>query len=161
MRHPVAALAALVVLSACMGSPSAPATVQPTLAGIATLGLRCGDGVPDNVPSGLIEWRCQGELDDAASSLLVDGNDEGVAGITLVMDESTDPRIARRGFGRLIEAVPPVNAAPGLVDGLAGWTGEQLATVVDGVRISAVCTVTQCIVTLASAADPLRPLPLP
>ena len=102
MRHlALAILAASVTLSACIGARSAPATVQPTLAAVATLGFRCGEGIPDNVPSGLIEWRCQGELDDAASSMLVDGNDEGVAGITLVMDESTDPRVARRGFGLL------------------------------------------------------------
>jgi hypothetical protein len=161
MRHRLAAIALLAVLAGCAGARSAPPAVQATLVGIDTLGFRCGEGIPDNVPSGLVQWHCQGSVDGFGSTVLVDGNEEGVAGITMVIDESIDPGVARAGFGRLVDAVPPLNTAPVLVDTLTGWNGEQQRNVIGGVRVSAECDATQCIVDVVSADDPLRPLPLP
>ena len=161
MRHPLSALTLLALVAGCGGSSTAPAVVRPTLAGIEALGLRCGAGVKDDVPSGLFQWRCTGSLGGAGATVLVDGNDEGVAGVTLVADGSTDPEVARASFGRLVDAVPPLSTAPILVDQLDGWTGDQRSTVIGGVRVSALCDATQCLIWVMPAADPLRPLPLP
>jgi hypothetical protein len=91
----------------------------------------------------------------------VDGNDEGVAGITLFLDESNDAAVARGTFGRLVDAVPPLSTAPVLKDSVAGWTGGRQERTVGGVHISAECGTTQCVITVLPARDPLRPLPLP
>ena len=151
----------MVLITGCGSASSAPSAVQPTLAAIEGLGFKCDPGVKDNVPSGLFQWRCTGSFDGTAATVLVDGNDEGAAGVTLVTDGSTDPEVARVSFGRLVRAVPPLDTAPILVDQLDGWTGDQRSTVVGGVRVLSVCDATQCIVQVASATDPLRPLPLP
>ena len=135
--------------------------MQPALAGIETLGFKCGAGVKDNVPSGLFQWRCTGSFGATSGTVLVDGNDEGVAGVTLVTDGSTDPELARASFARLVGAVPPLDTAPILADQLEGWTGDQRSSVIGGVRVFSVCDATQCIVQVFPAADPLRPLPLP
>lgn len=161
MRNRLAATALLALLAGCAGAPSAFPRVQPTLAAIETLGFHCGDGVADNVPSGLFQWLCPGAVEGVRSTVLVDGNEEGVVGITLVIDESTDPDVARAGFRDLVNGVPPLNTAPLLVDTLAGWTGGKQRESVGGVRVSGVCDATQCIVMVESAHDPLRPLPLP
>jgi len=151
----------LVVLTGCAGVSSAPGTVQPTLAGIDALGFRCGEGQPDNVPSGLFQWICPGSVEGRDATVLVEGNADGVAGITLVINQSIDADVARRGFHRLVESVPPLNRAPVLIDTLAGWSGRQQSIVLGGVRVSAECHDTQCIVMVVNAQDVLRPLPLP
>ena len=161
MRHPVAALVVLVLAAGCGGTSGAPSSVKPTLEAIEAVGLKCGTGMKDNVPSGLVQWRCTGSIEGAVGTALVDGNDAGVAGVTLATDGSTDPDVARVAFVRLVTAVPPLSSAPVLADQLAGWTGDQRSTVVGGVRVSAECDATQCIVEVVSATDPLRPLPLP
>ena len=148
------------VLAGCSSSRTGPVAVRPTLAAIEDLGLRCGDGVMDNVPSGLFEWSCAGAVDGARSTVLVDGNDDGVAGITLV-SESTDPETARRGFAQLVGTVPPLSTAPVLADALTGWAGPQQVWTLGGVRVFALCDATQCSVSVVSDEDPLRPLPLP
>lgn len=91
--------------------------------------------------------------------MLVDGNDKGVAGITLVV-QATDSALGRRGFARLVGGVPPLTSAPQLTDTLVSWTGPQQSWEVDGIRVTAVCDVTQCIVFVVTAASPLLPLPL-
>jgi len=158
MRHLLltAALVALVV-----GCNGAPAAIRPTLAGIIALGYRCGEGMKDNVPSGLFQWHCDGTVDGTVSTVLVDGNQEGVAGITLFINESDDPEIARVGFARLVTGVPPLKAAPALADVLRRWPGEQQSTVVGPVRVFAECKPTYCIVIVSPAGDPLRPMQLP
>jgi hypothetical protein len=152
----VAALMALMV-----GCNGAPAAVRPTLAGIIALGYRCGEGMKDNVPSGLFQWQCHGAVDGTASSVLVDGNEEGVATITQFINESNDPEIVRVGFSRLVTGVPPLKAAPALVDALRGWPGEQKSTVVGQVRIFAECEATHCIVSVMPYGDALHPMELP
>jgi hypothetical protein len=161
MRYAVAGILVIALAAACSPRETAPGAVQATLAAIETLGLRCGDGLKDNVPSGLFQWSCSGAIEGVHSTLLVDGNQEGVAGLTLLVDDPSDPRVARSQFGRLVDAVPPLTNAPVLKDTLASWTGRQQAWTVGGVRISALCDATHCIVTVLSARDALRPLPLP
>jgi hypothetical protein len=161
MRSAAVGVLVLAIAAGCVGRGTTPAAVQPTLTAIETLGPRCGDGVKDNEPSGLFQWSCGGAVNAVRSTVLVDGNEDGVAGITLMLDGTSDPGVARNGFGRLVDAVPPLSTAPVLKDTLAGWTGGQQAWTVGGVRISALCDTTQCIVTVMSAQNPLRPLPLP
>jgi hypothetical protein len=100
-------------------------------------------------------------MEAVKSTVLVDGNDEGVAGISLFLDESSDPAVARGAFGRLVDAVPPLSTAPVLKDSVAGWTRGRQDWSVGGVHISARCDATQCVVTVLPSRDPLRPLPLP
>jgi hypothetical protein len=161
MRWAVVGILILASAAACSAPPTTPAAVQPTLAAIETLGLRCGDGVKDNVPSGLFQWSCSGAMEAVKATVLVDGNDEGVAGFTLVFQDLSDPAIARDRFGKLVDAVPPLSTAPVLKDLVAGWAGGQQDWTAGGVHISALCNATQCIVTVLPSRDPLRPLPLP
>lgn len=160
MRWAVAGILILGLAAACVGTGT-PNAVRPTLAAIETLGFRCGDGLRDNVPSGLFQWSCSGALEAARSTVLVDGNEEGVAGITLFVDQPGDAGVARSGFGRLVDAVPPLSHAPVLKETVAGWTGDQHSWTVAGVRMSAQCDATQCVVVVMPAGDALRPLPLP
>ena len=161
MRYRLAAMALVAIATGCTGILSAPQAVHETLAGVESLGFRCGEGEADNVPSGLYQWRCKGEFDGVDSTVLVDGNASGVAGITMVTDDSTDPNVARAAFARLVGTVPPLRTAPVLADALASWSGEQTSEVVGGVRLFAECADTMCRVQVSDAADPLRPLPLP
>ncbi len=161
MRSAVVGILVLAFVTGCLGRSSTPPAVQPTLAAIEALDFHCGDGVKDNVPSGLFQWSCSGAMETARASVLVDGNEHGVAGITLVVDDPSDPGVARNGFDRLVDGVPPLRDAGVLKDTVAGWTGGQQAWTVGGVRISALCDSTQCIVIVMPAEDALRPLPLP
>ena len=161
MRWAVIGILVLAIAAGCIGRGVTPAAVRPTLGAIEALGFRCGDGLKDNVPSGLFQWSCSGAMDAARSTVLVDGNGEGVAGITLIVNDPSDPGVARRVFGRLVDAVPPLSNAPVLKDTVSGWTGDQQAWTVGGVRIFAQCDATPCIVIVMPAGDALRPLPLP
>jgi hypothetical protein len=161
MRWAVTGILILGLAAACTGRGTTPAAVQPTLAAIETLGFRCGDGAKDNEPSGLFQWSCGSATEAFRSSVLVDGNEEGVMAITLFVDKPRDPGVARSGFGRLVDAVPPLSTAPVLKETVAGWTGGQHSWTVGGVRIYAQCDVTQCVVMVMPAGDALRPLPLP
>jgi hypothetical protein len=144
----------------CALQSAAPAVVGQSLTAIEALGLRCGDGIKDNVPSGLFQWSCRGMMAGAPTTVLVDGNDKGVTAIALVTDGSTDATLAAAQFGRLVDAVPPMRTAPILKDTVAGWTGAQQVRTIGGVRISASCE-TQCHISVMPAGDALRPLPLP
>ena len=162
--HRIALAARTVVLAAlvagCVGVSTAPVAVQPTLAAIAQLGYGCDGGIPDNVPSGLYEWHCERSADGPPTTVLMEGNHEGVASVTLVTDDSTDFEAARAEFARLVSQVPPMSIAPVLGKTLTGWRGEQLRTVIGGVRVFAECA-TQCVVIVSGAANPTRPMPLP
>jgi hypothetical protein len=161
MRSTVIGILILALAAGCFGRGTTPAAVQPTLAAIETLGFRCGDGAKDNVPSGLFQWSCSGAMEASRSTVLVDGNEDGVAGITLFVENPSDPGVARSGFGRLVDAVPRLSNAPVLKDTIAGWTSGQHSWTVAGVLISALCDATQCVVIVMPAGDALRPLPLP
>ena len=161
MRNAVASILVIALATGCGLRETAPDAVRPTLAAIEALGLRCGDGVKDNVPSGLFQWSCRGAIEGVGTALLVDGNEKGVAGLTLLVDDPSDPGVARTQFGRLVDAVPPLTTAPVLKDALASWTGGQQSSTIGGVRVSASCDVTRCIVAVMPARDALHPLPLP
>ena len=161
MRRLLASALLTGLVAACAAHGSPPAGVASTLTAIEALGPTCGEGTADHVPSGLTEWSCRGEMMRAAVTVLVDGNDEGVAGVTLVVADSTDPALTTDRFGRLVDAVPPLRTAPILKEALAGWAGSQRTRVIGGVRISAECGASQCLVIVMPAENALRPLPLP
>jgi hypothetical protein len=151
----------VLTLVGCAVGTAMPDNIRPTVAAIGTLGYRCGDGVRDNVPSGLFQWSCNGRIDGVPSTILVDGNAEGVAGVTLVVEDPRDPGGTASEFARLVDEVPPLNTAPVLKDTVAGWAGAEQAWTVGGIRISAQCDATQCLFIVRPAVDALRPLPLP
>ena len=151
----------VLALVGCAVGPATPETVRPTIAAIETLGYRCGDGIKDNVPSGLYQWSCNGTIAGVPSTILIDGNSEGVAGVTLVVEDPRNPGATASQFARLVDAVPPLNRAPALKDSVAGWAGGEQAWTVGGIRISARCDATQCLFIVVPAGDVLRPLPLP
>ena len=144
---------------ALAGCNSAPSAVQPTLGSIHDIGLTCGDGVRDNVPSGLYQWRCEGPIDSLNAVILVDCNDQGVAGVTLVTRDPVAADATRARFERLVETVPPLDRQQGLAEALTGWSGTQQRVIVGGVAMLTVCDATQCMITVTSAEDPLSPLP--
>jgi hypothetical protein len=159
LRHLIWAVL-IAILAACDAAMSAPPAIQPTLSALRTLGFVCDAGIKDNVPSGLYQWHCRGTEDGVDTTVLVDGKAAGVAEID---DDhaSIDPAVAVRGFGRLVASVPPLRGATRLVATLDHWTGEQQSQTVDGVRVTALCDVTQCIVFVVTASSPLDRLPLP
>ena len=84
----ISVLAASLAVAGCNGAPSA---VDADHCGGGVLGAACGDGQPDNVPSGLVEWQCRatdgGEADkQRIAGVTVDGNDHGVARVIVAMD---------------------------------------------------------------------------
>ena len=152
---------AAVALAACSSAVATPGSVQPTLAAVGGLGYRCGAGVKDNVPSGLYQWSCGGTVGGATTTILVDGNEAGVAQVTLVVDDPRHPAAAIAEFGRLVDAAPPLDAAPVLKQAVAGWAGDPQAWTMGGVRVSGQCDATQCLLIVVGTGDPLEPLPLP
>lgn len=152
----------LALVVGCGGVPLAPPAVRDTLSGIHALGLTCDAGEEDNVPSGLTQWPCRGAIDGVDSSVLVDGNDEGVNGISLVTGGPPDPDAARVTFSRLVTSVPPLDSAPALPTALDDWDGDRRVTIIGGVRVSAECGATLCSVAVSPPTDHLlEPLPLP
>lgn len=145
----------------CSPRATTPDSVTATLAAVGGLGLRCGEGVEDNVPSGLVQWSCRGAIDGVDASVLIDGSRDGVVGLTLVVEGSADPDVARSRFGRIVDSVPPLTGAPVLKDALAEWAGPQRISTIGGVRVVAECDSTQCVVGVAPEVDALQPLPLP
>jgi hypothetical protein len=161
MRSRLASLVLVVLAVGCGGATGAPARVRPTLDAIGGLAFACGVGIRDNVPSGLSQWTCEGTIDGAGATILVDGKEEGVTGITLDILSSHDTSAAHGGFRRIVVAVPPLSSVPALLHALDDWDGQQRRIIVGAIALSAVCDVTQCIVGLANADDPLRPIPVP
>lgn len=139
---------------------TAPVAVRATLEQIEALGYDCGAGVADNVPSGLFEWKCSGSVAGNRASVDVEGNEDGVAGLTLDVN-SIDPAISRSEFRRLVTAVSLLIAHPGLSGALDTWTGAQDPRSVDGARVNALCDATQCIVFIGFVDAPIQPSQVP
>jgi len=152
-------LAALAGACTWIGAKGPPA-VLPALTSIEQLGYACDNGVKDNVPSGLYQWHCSRTVNGLQSTVLVNGNDRGIAEFDIDVS-ATDPALVRSAFSEVLAVVPPLSSAPWLADGLAGWTGPQANRVVNGVSVTGECDETQCVVFVSTAASPLDPLPLP
>jgi hypothetical protein len=153
MRFTVLPAIAVLMLAACAGN-----SMRPTLTDLRS--AVCGDGVRDNVPSGLWQWRCRGRVAGTDAFVDVDGNEAGVAEITLTVD-STDPALIGAEFARLAARVAPLTSAPGLADALGTWTSQQIFTTVGRARVEHECDGTQCYLELVSIDGPLTPLMLP
>lgn len=123
--------------------PRPPGAVEPTIDAIVALGLTCGGGLHDNVPSGLSQWHCNGSIDGMAGvGILVGGNDAGVSDIDVVT-ETDDVATSRAIAGRVVRSTPPLTSIDGLAirldDVLRAWDGRQLVAELDPLRISAAC----------------------
>ena len=151
-------IAALAV--GCTRAGHGPAAVQPALMALGQLGYACDDGVKDNVPSGLSQWHCNRTGVVPPTSVLVNGNDRGIAEFNIVVDDA-DPARVRQAFAEILATVPPLSTAPWLADSLEGWNGPQASRDLNGVRVTGLCDATQCIVFVVTASSPIEPLPLP
>lgn len=171
----ISVLAASLAVAGCNGAPSA---VKPTLAAVEALGAACGDGQPDNVPSGLVEWQCRatdgGEADkQLIAGVTVDGNDHGVARVIVAMDRDrlispTDAVRDDNGPDRLRAALAlvvdrlPLSVAPALAGALDGWAGEEISTEVGNARVHAWCVEEgACDFEISPIGNPNEPLQLP
>jgi hypothetical protein len=148
-------VAAMVLVAGC-----APSALQPALTGVRSLGYACGDGVKDNVPSGLYQWHCSGMVEGNLAVINVDGNANGVAGFTLSIN-SVDLALMRAEFLSLVTSVSPLTAEPDLAAALDTWTGTQDPKVFGAARVNGECDATQCVVYITSVDGPLQPLRLP
>lgn len=148
------------LVAGCSAAVTAPAAIQPTLRAVEGLGYRCEPGEPDNVPSGLTQWRCPGAVAGAAAGINVDGNETGVSGMALVVS-SVDVGVTRAEFQRVARAVPPLSGNPNLVNALDSWGGNPGPTQIAGVRINGLCDATQCIVFIGFVEGPTQPPPVP
>jgi len=172
----ISVLAASLAAAGCANAPSA---VAPTLAAVEALGANCGDGQPDGVPSGLIEWTCLatggGELDkQRIRVVLIDGNEHGVTGVVVAMDSDrmvaetggvggyTGPDRLRAALGLMVDRLPLLSVDPAVADALEDWAGEEMATNVGNARVQARCLEQgACNVEISPAGNPIGPLRLP
>jgi hypothetical protein len=120
----LAILAALVpvVLAGCLGGPTMPAAVAPSLDGWRSLGLTCATATVDNVPSGLLQWSCHGAVRSVDVSATLDGDEKGVFAITATMPAGTDREAIAGAFGDLVDATPALAAARGQI---RPWLEDQ------------------------------------
>ena len=169
-------LALGLVVIVVAGCARAPAGIEPTLAAVEALGAHCGDGVPDGAPSGLVEWTCKATADgDAARqyvlSVMVDGNDQGVARVVLVMDTNQMIRDGDRGrgpdhlrtaLGLLVDRLPLLSVAPALRSAMDAWDGADKAIEVGHARIGASCPDDSgCSLEIDPIGDATEPMQLP
>jgi hypothetical protein len=138
VRHEVAAVGSLVLaalLAAC-GGQRTPAALAPTLAALGDAHLRCGSGQPDNVPSGLLQWRCERVDRGVPVTVLVDGDEKGVFALTVLVPGSTDRAAAVTAVSELVAMVPPLDP---IVDEasawLSSWPGGRRATTIGSARL--------------------------
>ena len=121
MRFLLAATVATAIVAACV---PVPANVEPTLSALRHLGLRCGVGHPDNVPSGLLQWSCDGLDRGVAVQVLVDGDDKGVFDVMALVPRSAGPATARDVFVDIVDGAPAFDAIrAGARRWLTEWSG--------------------------------------
>lgn len=120
MRFRLLPAIAVLIVAAC-----APRSVRQTLTALRSTGYVCGEGVRDNVPSGLWQWRCRGPVAGTDAFVNGDGHDAGAAEITLSVD-STGPALIAAEFARLAPRVAPLTTTPGLADALGTPTSQHV-----------------------------------
>jgi hypothetical protein len=154
-------LVVAVVAAGLVARPKGPPAVEPALIILERLGYWCDDGEKElGPPNGLYQWHCSRSGRGPATIVLVEGNDQGIAGFTIGVDD-TDPAFARQAFDEIRAAVPPLAWAPWLAGGLAGWSGPEASLVINEIRVTGLCDATQCLVYIVTATSPIEPLPLP
>ncbi len=144
-----------------------PEAVRPTLDAIAALGLQCGSGIPDNVPSGLFQWHCHGSIESTTDVIiLVGGNEAGVSALD-ISTPTDDFASARAVLGPVAARVPPLSGLDGLPAALheafRSLSGRQTSIELLGLRVSAWCIPPsefgdgRCTISFVGP-DPLRPM---
>ena len=122
MRWLIAVLAGVAIVAGC--GVRIPDRVAPTLDALRQAGLRCGEPQKDNVPSGLLEWSCDGLDHGAAVRVLVDGDEKGVFDLTALVPASAGTATAREVFVDVVDIVPAfAEIRPASGSWLRQWTG--------------------------------------
>jgi len=143
-----------------------PGAGQPTIDAAKSLGLQCDSGEKDNVPSGLYQWHCRGTEAHPALTMLVSGNDEGVAEIDVITPTGDTDRL-RIAIGAVARTVPPMSSLDGLATELdrqlVDWDGAQTIVGSRGLRVSLLCDEPsqfgegQCMAFVVGP-DPIKPM---
>jgi len=85
--------------------PTTPGAVAPSLDGWQHAGLSCDGPHDDSVPSGLLQWRCEGTLGGIRITANLDGDDKGVFQILAQVSPSADRASAVAAFAGLVDAM--------------------------------------------------------
>jgi hypothetical protein len=124
----MALAAALLALAAasCGTRIETPKPVEPTLTALTAGGLACADPRRDNVPSGLLQWSCEGELNSAKVVVLVDGDANGVFEFTATILSQGDRHAQSETFVSLLRSTGVAGSHEGdFVKWLQAWDGKD------------------------------------
>lgn len=106
--------------------PSTPAAVVPTLDSWGAAGLPCSGPFVDNVPNGLLQWRCNGVVNGIRITATLDGDTQSVFQIVGQVRGGTDRATSASTFQSLVKAtaaLAPVSDAASAW--LSAWDGTQ------------------------------------
>jgi hypothetical protein len=116
----------LVLVGACSPSVETPKSMEGTLAALTANGLACGDPRVDNVPSGLLQWRCPGQFEGQDLLVLVDGDAKGVFEINATIESALDHRAQAETLIKLLRATDIAgNHQDEFIGWLQAWNGQD------------------------------------
>jgi hypothetical protein len=121
-------LAIPTLIAACTPAVETPRSMEGTLAALAANGLACGDPQADNVPSGLLQWRCPGRFDGQDLIVLVDGDAKGVFEINATIESMLDHQAQAETFIKLLRATEITgDHQDEFIGWLQAWDGQDSA----------------------------------
>jgi hypothetical protein len=126
----LAILVAPGLLAAC-GTATPPA-IAPTFDAWRAIGLACGQPAKGNEPTTLVQWRCQGTVEQTPLTVVVDGDDRGIHDLTAQVAPAVPDTAAMTTFRALISVSPYLSSAR---DGIEAWLaghetiGEDVTTI--------------------------------
>jgi hypothetical protein len=106
VRRVLVAFSVLHIAGCSVLGPPTSVAVVPSLDSWQHAGLSCDGPHEDGVPSGLLQWRCEGTLGGIETTANLDGDDKGVFQIVAQVAPSTDLASAIAAFGGLVDATP-------------------------------------------------------
>jgi hypothetical protein len=122
----IALLAFAALVAACTPAVETPRSMERTLATLTANGLVCGDPQVDNVPSGLLQWRCPGQFAGQDVLVLVDGDAKGVFEINATIESALDHPAQAETFIKLLRATDIAgNHQDEFIGWLQAWKGED------------------------------------
>ncbi len=121
-----------ITLTACAcGLPMSerPIGVEDQLGALRGAGLECQDPEPDNVPSGLLQWTCQGEVDDTTVVVVMDGDERGVFEVSAGIDNSAGRLAQIRAWNQWLRMTGLTGShETEILSWLETWDGGDIAT---------------------------------
>jgi hypothetical protein len=122
----VAAVGLAIGSASCVAGIETPKSVEPTLSALAGSGLACAAPQRDNVPSGLLQWRCEGDLKGEKLVVLVDGDVDGVFEFTATILSASDRHAQSETFVSLLRTTGIAgNHEDEFVHWLQDWDGKD------------------------------------